>query len=33
MYDSIKLEKVEHAAVVTLNRPDTFNAFTYPMID
>ena len=33
MYESIKLEIVGHAAVVTLNRPDTFNAFTYPMID
>ena len=33
MYESIKLEIVGHVAVVTLNRPDSLNAFTYPMID
>lgn len=33
MYEAIKLEIVKHAAIVTLNRPDSLNAFTYPMID
>jgi enoyl-CoA hydratase/carnithine racemase len=33
MYESIKLEITGHAAVLTLNRPDQFNAFTYSMID
>ncbi|WP_054030560.1 enoyl-CoA hydratase-related protein [Desulfatitalea tepidiphila] len=33
MYESIKLEFVGHAAIVTLNRPESLNAFTYPMID
>ena len=33
MYETIKLEIVKHAAIITLNRPDSLNAFTYPMID
>lgn len=33
MYEAIKLEVVKHAAIITLNRPDSLNAFTYPMID
>jgi enoyl-CoA hydratase/carnithine racemase len=33
MYESIKFEVVGHAAIITLNRPDSLNAFTYPMID
>jgi len=32
MYRSIQLETVGSAAVITLNRPDSLNAFTYPMI-
>jgi enoyl-CoA hydratase/carnithine racemase len=33
MYESIKMDIIGHAAVITLNRPDAMNAFTYPMID
>jgi len=33
MYETIKLEVVKHTAIITLNRPDSLNAFTYPMID
>jgi len=33
MYKAIKLEITGHTAVVTLNRPESLNAFTYPMID
>jgi len=32
MYKSIKLEILGSAAVITLNRPDTLNALTYPML-
>jgi enoyl-CoA hydratase/carnithine racemase len=32
MYQSINLEVIGSAAVITLNRPDSLNAFTYPMI-
>jgi len=33
MYEAIKLEISGYTAVVTLNRPASLNAFTYPMID
>jgi enoyl-CoA hydratase/carnithine racemase len=33
MYEAIKLEIIGHAAIVTLNRPNSLNAFTYPMMD
>ena len=33
MYQSITLATVGAAAVLTLNRPDSLNAFTYPMMD
>jgi enoyl-CoA hydratase/carnithine racemase len=32
MYKSIQLEVIGSAAVITLSRPDSLNAFTYPMI-
>ena len=32
MYKSIQLEVVGSAAIITLDRPDSLNAFTYPMI-
>lgn len=33
MYEAIELEIIGHSAVITLNRPDNLNAFTYPMMD
>lgn len=33
MYNDITLEKIGAAAVITFRRPDTLNAFTYPMLD
>lgn len=33
MYKSITTSKSGAAAIITLNRPDSLNAFTYPMMD
>lgn len=32
MYHNVKLEIKGAAAVITLNRPEALNAFTYPMM-